>query len=235
MAVTVQSVVDRVQVTLQDTTGVRWPVTAELVTFVNDAQREIALLKPDATAVNTTITLSSSSGTKQSIPTDGNRLLNVVRNKAAASDSSNGGRAIRLVKIEELDAQHPDWHSPSVTGDAAHTNIVRHFVYDERNPRNFYVYPGIGSTAAYIELVYSQNPATIALNANLGLPDIFANAVMDYVLYRCYIKDAESAGNSNRANTHYSLFLNSITGKGMIDTVTSPNAESRAQPLQARV
>ena len=28
--------------------GIRWPVTSELVLFVNDAQREIALLKPDA-------------------------------------------------------------------------------------------------------------------------------------------------------------------------------------------
>ena len=50
MAVTVQSVIDRVQKTLQDTTGVRWPVVDELVLWVNDAQREIALLKPDASA-----------------------------------------------------------------------------------------------------------------------------------------------------------------------------------------
>ena len=48
MTVTVQSVIDRVQTTLQDTTGIRWPVTDELVLWVNDAQREIALLKPDA-------------------------------------------------------------------------------------------------------------------------------------------------------------------------------------------
>ena len=178
--------------------------------------------------------MSSSSGTKQSIPTDGNRLLNVVRNKAAASDSSNGGRAIRLVKIEELDAQQPEWHSPSVTGDAAHTNIVRHFVYDERNPRNFYVYPGIGSVAAYVEIVYSQNPATIAQNANLGVPDIFANAVMDYVLYRCYMKDAESAGNAARARGHQEMFLSSVTGKSLIDMTTDPNVNSRAQPMQPR-
>ena len=66
MAVTVQSVLDRVQQTLQDTGGIRWSSTAELILWVNDAQREIAILKPDATATNTTVTLAA--GTKQSIP-----------------------------------------------------------------------------------------------------------------------------------------------------------------------
>ena len=52
MTVTVQSVLDRVQQTLQDTAGIRWSSTNELVLWVNDAQREIALYKPDATATN---------------------------------------------------------------------------------------------------------------------------------------------------------------------------------------
>ena len=80
MTVTVQSVLDRVQQTLQDTAGIRWSSTNELVLWVNDAQREIALLKPDATATNATVALVE--GTKQTIPDDGNRLLRVVRNMA---------------------------------------------------------------------------------------------------------------------------------------------------------
>jgi len=113
MAVTVQSIIDRIQTTLQDTTGIRWPVTGELVLWVNDAQREIALLKPDASAANETVTLVT--GTKQSIPTSGNRLLRVVRNMSAASNGT-GGRAVRLVSREVLDAQTPLWHDPAVTG-----------------------------------------------------------------------------------------------------------------------
>tara|TARA_B100000900_G_scaffold285760_1_gene244890 strand:- start:201 stop:908 length:708 start_codon:yes stop_codon:yes gene_type:complete len=219
MTVTVQSVIDRVQAILQDTTGIRWPVTSELVLFVNDAQREIALLKPDASASNTTVTLST--GTKQSIPADGNRLLRVVRNMSASSGGT-GKRSIRLVSREILDSQTPDWHDPTVTGDAAHTNIVKHYIYDESNPRNFYVYPGV-SGSAYAEIVYSANPATVNQNGNLSIPDIFANAVTDYVLFRAYTKDAEYAGNTQRASTHYNLFINSVTGKAQIDVITSPN------------
>jgi hypothetical protein len=224
MAVTVQSVIDRAQTVLQDTTGVRWPVVAELVLWVNDAQREIALLKPDAAAVNDTITLIA--GTKQSIPTGGNRLLKVVRNMSSASNGT-GKRAVRLVDREVLDAQTPDWHDPTVAGDAAHAAVVKHYIYDESNPRNFYVYPGVNG-AAYLEIIYSSNPAAVAQVDNLSIPDIFANAVLNYVLYMAYMKDAEYAGNQQRASSHFQLFTASITGKGQIDAITNPNMERRA-------
>ena len=226
MTVTVQSVIDRAQTVLQDTTGVRWPVVNELVLWINDAQREIALLKPDASATNATITLVT--GTKQDIPSGGNRLLRVVRNMSAASGGV-GKRSVRVVDREVLDAQTPDWHDPSVTGDAAHTTVVKHYIYDDSNPRNFYVYPGVAGNA-YLEVIYSSNPAAVAQSANLSIPDIFANAVMNYVLYMAYMKDAEYAGNAERATSHYNLFTNSVMGKGVIDSSTSPNLDTR-QPL----
>lgn len=225
MAVTVQSVIDRVQKTLQDTTGVRWPVVDELVLWVNDAQREIALLKPDASAKNTTITLAA--GTKQEIPNDGNALLRVVRNMSAASNGL-GRRAVRIVQRDILDAQTPDWHNPTVTGDAAHGTVVKHYIYDEQNPRNFYVYPGISTAnTVFAEIIYSANPTTVAQNGNLDIPDIYANAVMNYVLYMAYMKDAEYAGNQQRAASHYQLFTASITGKGQVDAMTTPNYDSK--------
>lgn len=229
MAVTVQSVVDRVQKTLQDTTGVRWPVVDELVLWVNDAQREIALLKPDSSAKNTTVTLAP--GTKQEIPNDGNRLLRVVRNMSAATNGL-GKRAVRIVSREVLDAQTPDWHDPTVSGDAAHVLTVKHYVYDEQNPRNFYVYPGVASSggSSFVEIIYSANPSTVAQGGNLDIPDIFANAVMNYVLYMAYMKDAEYAGNNQRAASHFQLFMSSITGKGQVDALTSPNYSSNSVP-----
>lgn len=226
MAVSVQSVIDRVQTTLQDTTGVRWPVVGELVLWINDAQREIALLKPDASAKNTTITLVD--GTKQDVPTDGNRLLRAVRNMSAASGGT-GKRSVRLVQREVLDAQTPDWHDPTVTGDAAHTNIVKHYIYDEQNPRNFYVYPGV-SGSAYLEIIYSANPSTVGQGDNLDIPDIYANAVMNYVLYMAYMKDADYAGNQQRAASHFQIFTTSVTGKGQVDALTTPNMSGTMMP-----
>lgn len=225
MAVTVQSVLDRVQQTLQDTGGIRWSSTAELILWVNDAQREIALLKPDATATNTTVTLAT--GTKQSIPTAGNRLLNVVRNMSAAS-SGTGKRTIRLVSRDILDSLEPSWHDPTVKGDAKHGAIVKHFIYDDQNPRNYYVYPGVSGNA-YLEIIYSANPTTVAANGNLGVPDLYATAVMNYVLYMCYLKDSEFIANQQRAGSHFNLFVTAVTGKSQIDVITSPNAKTTPQ------
>ena len=234
MTVAVNDIISRAQSTLQDNTAVRW-LSAELVNFINDAQREIALLKPDASAANTTLQLNG--GTKQTIPSDGNRLLRVVRNMDGTSASSPGGRAVRLVQREVLDSQSPTWHDANDAAtsgsDAAHGTIVKHYIYDEQNPRNFYVYPGItgtegSSASAYLEIIYSKNPAAVSAGGNISIPDIFANAILDYTLFRAYTKDAEFAGNATRANTHYNLFINSVTGKGRIDVVTSPNAVSNA-------
>lgn len=331
MTVTVQSVVDRVQAVLQDTTGIRWPVTNELVLWVNDAQREIALLKPDATAVNETVEMVT--GTKQEIPAAGNRLLDVVRNMGMIqkthvvkvynntgsnkyyidqviqnlsleeggtytfdqADVTNSGhplrfsttehgthnsgteyttgvttngtpgsagaytkitipvgaptlyayctahtamgfsvstvtkvgigkRSVRLVDRAVLDSQTPDWHDPSVTGAAAHTTVIKHYVYNQNNPREYYVYPGV-SGESYLELIYSANPSTVTLSGNLGVPDIFANTVMNYVLYMAYMKDSEYAGAQQRAASHYQLFLTSITGKGQLDNASNPNSQ----------
>jgi len=225
MSVTVASVISRVQTVLQDTTGVRWPQNTELVLWVNDAQREVALLKPDASATNSTIQLVD--GTKQSIPTSGNRLLKVVRNMSSAASNATGKRSVRLVDREVLDAQTPDWHDPSAAaGDAAHAAVVKHYIYDEANPRNFYVYPGVTGNA-YLEVIYSANPPTVTASDNLSVPDIFANAVMNYVLYMAYMKDAEYAGNAQRAANHYQLFTASVTGKGQVDALTNPNVERR--------
>ena len=223
MAVAVNDVINKVQETLQDTAGIRWGEANELIQWLNDAQREIALLKPDATSENTTVTLAT--GTKQSIPSDGNRLLRVMRNMSAAS-GGNGGRAIRVVARDVLDTQTPTWHDPAVTGDAAHTNVVKNYIYDEQDPKNYYVFPGV-SGSTYIEIVYSKNPATVSAGGNLNVDDMYANAVQNYILYMAFMKESEAAGNAQRASSHYNLFTAAITGKAQIDTITTPNIERR--------
>lgn len=227
MATTVQSVIDRVQSVLQDTTGVRWPVTGELVLWVNDAQQAIVLLKPDASATSATVTLAE--GTRQAIPADGHRLLNVVRNMSAASGGT-GRRAIRLVKQEALDTSAPRWHDPSVTGTAAHGSEIKHFVYDDNDPKVFYVYPGVAENVdSFVEVVYSAVPATVSISDNLSVGDIYSNAVMNYVLYMAYMKDSEYAANASRAGSHYQLFSADVTGKAQVDTITTPNLRNARQ------
>jgi len=220
MATTAQQVIDRVRETLSDPSGIRWS-DDDLIDWIGDAQREITLLKPDASA--TTATVTSVAGTRQTIPTDGSRLLRVVRNMSAASGGT-GGKAIRPVSRELLDSQEPDWHDPTVTGDAAHGTIAKNYVYDEDEPLAFYVYPGASSTTMYMEITYSKIPADPAnVSANLEVSDLYVNAVVNYVLFRAYASETEFAINSEKATTFYQRFLTIVTGKTEIDRQTTPN------------
>ena len=65
MPITAQSVIRRCVETLQDPTSIRWPV-AELVRYLNDGQREVALYRPDSLVTSATLTCVA--GTKQALP-----------------------------------------------------------------------------------------------------------------------------------------------------------------------
>jgi len=214
------NLLNRVKDTLQDTTSVRWP-EAELIRYINDAQREIVNFRPESSATTTNVQLTT--GTKQTLPSAGLRLIKVVRNMSAAGGSATGKRAIRIVNPDILNTQEPDWHDPTVSGDAAHTTIVKHYMFDEDDPRNYYVYPGVAGKP-FVEGVFFASPTDLSgTSSTIGVDDIYANAIVDFVLYRAYMKDAEYAGNAQRASNHYQLFTGSISQGVQSSTLLDPN------------
>lgn len=226
MALTAQSIVRRAVETLQDNTSIRWPAN-ELVRYLNDGQREIVLHRPDSMVTNASLTLAA--GTKQSLPSNGAKLIEVVRN------SSGNKRAVRLCNREILDAQSPGWHNLSQVTE------VLHFMFDPRDPKTFYVYPPAQSTAS-VEIVYAAYPSDItepadgalytAVSGNISVPDIYGNALLDYILYRAYTKDSEYAGNSQRAVAHYTAFANALGIEIKATIAVAPTTVSN--PNQAR-
>ena len=54
------------------------------------------------------------------------------------------------------------------------------------------------------------------------LDDIYANAIFDYMLYRAYQKDTESASDLNKATLFLQSFQNSMGIKSQADTASSP-------------
>lgn len=210
MPIAAQSIIRRVVETLQDNTSVRWPVS-ELVRYLNDGQREIVMYRPDAMVTNASVTLVA--GTKQSLPSNGTKLIEVVRNSGASQ------RSVRMINREILDAQSPGWH------DINGSTEILHFMYDPRDPRVFYVYPpaSVGdeeTPGAELDIVYAALPTDItepaagstfsAVTGNISVPDIYGNVLQDYILYRAYTKDSEYAGNAQRAQAHYGAFANAL-------------------------
>ena len=103
MALAARNIIKRCIDILQDSTSVRWP-TEELVRYLNDGQREVALYRPDALVRNITSTLVA--GTRQSLPgSDGSKLIVVIRN-----NTTNSKKSMRFVNREIFDAPTPGWH-----------------------------------------------------------------------------------------------------------------------------
>lgn len=201
MAFTAQNVLQRVVITLLDPNAIRWP-TAELVRYLNDGQRDIALVRPDATSVTATMALAA--GARQTLPSTGAKLLEVIRN------TGGNKRAIRLVNRIILDAQVPNWYNQ--TG----VTEIKHYTYDPREPRIFYVYPPAAAANASAELIYSAYPTDItepnstalytAVTGNISVADIYVNALVNYILYRAYSKDSENTQNAALAASFYQLY-----------------------------
>lgn len=211
MPLTAADVITRAGDLIQDQTQVRWP-ESELLRWLNDGRREIAIARPDIYATTSVVSLAG--GTKQAIPSDGTRFLDAYRVMNADGITAMG--AVRPVQREILDAQKPGWH-------AEQGAAVKHFMFDERTPRVFFVYPP-AVAASKLEIAYSKAPVEITNTATtLTDEDLYTGALVDYVCYRAFSKDAEYAGNIQRAAAHYMQFKSAITEGDARDLTSSPN------------
>lgn len=217
MAVSAQSILKRVVDQLMDVANVRWSA-AELVRYLNDGQKEILIYRPDATG--TTLTVNLTAGAKQSLPAGAFKLLDVVRNSGGTK------AAVRKIDQKLLDAQLPDWYNG--TGQT----VIKHYMYDPRDPRVFYVYPPAAAANAALEILYSIYPTDIAepaagasyttVTGDITVTDFYSNALIDYILFRAFAKDAEFGGNITRAQAHYAAFQNGVGVEASATAAVSP-------------
>lgn len=222
----VNDVLSRARILLNDQDGTRW-LDTELVSWLNDAQKLIAMTRPDASVSNSTVTLVG--GTKQALPTGGFRLLDVIRNILT---NGSGGRSIRIVDREVLDSQDPMWHASTQSG------TIKHFIYDNRDPKTYYVYPA-SAAGTKIEIMYSVSPTEIVYNgtdsstiaaslaAVLTVSDIYLEAVLNYVMYRAYSKDAEFSQNPQLAAGYLQTVYSMLGIKTQKDVAFSPDLNSK--------
>jgi hypothetical protein len=201
--------ITRAQDILQDVLGVRWPVL-ELQRWLNDSYRELVTLRPESSA--NIGTYACVEGAKQDITgsfPQAIALLDIVRNLTPGASN----RAVQGVSRTTLDTQNPEWMNEDAT------NEIELFIRYAALPKLFFVYPP-ALAGASLEVVYSQvpqghalteaqltNPATADV---LNVDDQYANALVDYILYRAYSKDADSAANMTRAAAHYTAMRASL-------------------------
>lgn len=203
---------------------------AEMARWANDGLLAIVSQKPNA--CSRTLTMPMEQGTLQALPEGYLKLLRPVRNIDNAHSDRTPRRIITVVPEEQLNAINIFWHDHK---GARFNQQVKHVVFDLNNPKAFYVYPG-NDGKGLIEVVLSKIPAPIKARGEveelasyataLDLDDSYFNALLDFLLYRAYAKDAQNAGAANRAQLHFSLYAGAIGLQLAAEQATSPNKKA---------
>lgn len=219
--VKVVDLIFRARTILQDTTSVRWALS-ELQLWLNDSYRETLNFRPDSNTL--TGTFECVPGPRQTLTAifpNATRLVSVVRNVAAHSNKY----AVHLIDRRVLDTQRRGWFAEPASISA------EQYVFDARQPKEFMVYPP-STVLTQLEVLYAQVPTAHTLTdeqlGNLAtaevirIDDTFANALLDYILFRAYTKDAEQASNAARAVAHYQAFQNSLGVSAQVNAASQP-------------
>lgn len=196
MAITVQQVFDRAGVLLSDTTNVRW-TTEELLNWLNDGRREMAVRKPSIFGNGTEITHTTTDGNKQTVTTTGAYRIDSVNSNVAS------GKAIRVCDKAQLDAFKPAWRNDTAAD-------AQNWWGDETDPLSFWIYPSVGA-GRDIKAHVHITPADLSSMTDTALPfDIYEPALVNYLCFRMLSKDAEYAGNAQAAAAYYQLFTTAL-------------------------
>lgn len=214
---------------IQDERSVRWPLS-ELCDWLNDGLREMRIHKPALFSHHVTLALAA--GTRQELPPQYERILRVIGNARTAQSDRRPRVTVTVVDQALLSATKPDWHDEDAR---LRKQQAKHFMFDETDPRAFYVYPandGTGALSAVVvqphtPIAATGSPDNIAsYGATVPVEDVYANALVDYLLYRCYAKDAQFSPNMERAALYFSAFGRAIGLQLAQDANSSPNVRA---------
>jgi len=199
--VTAGTIIDKAATQLVDLVGVRWTRT-ELLSWLGLAQQALILAAPETSAATANVTTVA--GVKQSIPIDGWILLSANRNMGASGTTA--GRSLVETRRAYLTNNNPTWSTEAATGAATA------YFYTPLDKTVFWIYPPADATGNKIEVTYSQAPVSITTEATaITVNNIYESVLLDYVLYRACMKDAEYAPGIQAAQGYLASFTSMIT------------------------
>ena len=196
------SIITEASTILGDSSNTRWS-QSELLGYLNDAQLEAVTLAPKVNPVRVTVQLLP--GITQELPNDGILLLDIFWNMGA-----NGltiGQPITVTNIDVMRKRRPNWTTDTASG------IVQTYMYDEKDPVHYSVWPPQPNPAWYIDINYSAVPVAIpnyGPSTTITIDDYWKNALLSFVLYRAFSKDAAVPAMAERRDANYKQFLQDL-------------------------
>ena len=196
---------------LQDPEYVRW-TKEEMLVWLSEGQ--VAIARVPGTYTQFAV-VELKEGARQALPSDAWGLLTITHN---VDEDGSPLKAVRLVTRSLLDCYEPNWHG------APERQIVENYVYDDRSPREFYVYPpndGYGR----VEISYMAIPQELTAETDeIVLDDTFCPALLSYVLYRANSKDSDYAPGLQQASAYFQTYTQELTNAMQARGASTPNA-----------
>ena len=201
----VVDIIQRVRDLLQDGAAIRWTNT-NLLDAYNEALLAVVQNRPDVNSQLLSFTCQPQA--VQSLPPGTYRLLDIV-------DNLSTGRTVIATTRSSLDSLLPNWTTATGTD-------VEQYVYDQKSPSVFYVYP-VPPADHPLNLLVSQAPARIAITdfdtdtQLFSLDELWINPVINYMLFRAFSMDMETEANMQQAQSYLAMFANDLGLKWNVD------------------
>jgi hypothetical protein len=182
---------------------VRWPQT-EILEFVVDAARQLALLKPESASHTDIITLVP--GTAQTLPDGCHDVSDITANITADGreldpPSKSDYSALTSVRRKACLVAGGDYR-------------VSNFAIDKNDRHKFYVSPPVPitvpPTVAKVKVTCSGVGPGFGLTDEIPIHAAYHNQLREYALYRAWYRDTESQSSVRRGDSHKGEFYNSL-------------------------
>jgi hypothetical protein len=207
-----KEVIAKARIILQDEGMDYWP-EGELAGWLNDGRMEAYALRPDLYQVTEEMQLVE--GYAQVLPAGSRRLFRVERNISHPRQ-----REITVINTGDLAKHRSGWRSMGKSAE------ILHYMYDELQPSEFQVYPPARGSVV-VEINYAKLPESIPNDESeldLVQEGEFASALIDFVLYRAFQKEADTTpAFMDRATAHHNKFTSAFRGSVATQAATSPN------------
>jgi hypothetical protein len=205
MGLKTRDLITTLSVQLYDEEHANWS-EPELLAWIEEAIGALADIRPDL--FNRVVDAPLVAGVKQEAPPTAVRILRVLGTEGL------GGvfRTVTRFNMRSMDAARPGWREDP-------SGVARQYALVD-DDRVFYVYPPQdGGDVAQIEAVVLPEVKRPTDNGyddhELDVDPRYRRVLVDYALYRAFLKDMNIEGAAQRAQAHYAAFM-SGTGRDAI-------------------
>ena len=193
----------------------------EVLLAINTAL--VWLVGADASASNTTASISLVEGIHQRIPEDGVRLLDIWSNDLGTATEEidgvtySGTAAVRYVDLAMYRQTRPDW------GAVPAKNIVVNALFDPEDTTHFMVYPpNSGSGKLMASFSFDVATLTDLVAGEIDVAKVYQIAVANHALYSLLARDGEDQSSKVRSDAFFAKATESVQQILSANMATAP-------------